>query len=114
LLMQYGRVAELPAFPTPALTMVPGTQPDPSAVDLVGEWGLLLFTDGLVEGSAGPGAVDRLGVPALVEMLQSLVAAGIPRSHLAPALLKEAELRHGGPLPDDVAVILVGTRGWWC
>jgi serine phosphatase RsbU (regulator of sigma subunit) len=114
LLMQYGRVAELPAFPTPALTMVPGTQPDPSAVDLVGEWGLLLFTDGLVEGSASPGAVDRLGVPALAEILQSLVAAEIPRSDLAPALLKEAELRHGGPLPDDVAVILVGTRGWWC
>ena len=46
--------------------------------------------------------------------LRSLVAAGISRANLAPTLLAEAERCNGGHLIDDVAVLLVGSSGWWC
>lgn len=114
LLIQAGGVTEVVAEAAPALAIWPGTRPHVSVVDLVGDWGMLLFTDGLVEGNESPGARDRLGVPALSAHLESLVQQGIPRLDLAPSLLLDAERRHGGPLPDDVAVLLVGTQGWWC
>jgi serine phosphatase RsbU (regulator of sigma subunit) len=94
--------------------MLDGCPIEPVSVDLDGEWGLLLFTDGLVEGSKTPGASERFGVHALAEHLQPLIAQKAPRSSLAPQLLAEAERRHGGSLTDDVAVLLVGTSGWWC
>ncbi len=114
LLIQAAGAVELTAEPTPALAMLPGTRPEESLVELSGDWGMLLFTDGLVEGSESPGAVDRLGVRALSDHAELLVQQGIPRQELAPSLLLAAERRHGGPLPDDVAVILIGTVGWWC
>jgi hypothetical protein len=43
----------------------------------------------------------------------SLVQQGVPRAELGPSLLTEAERRNGGPLQDDVAVIVLGTAGWW-
>ncbi|MCU1594553.1 MAG: serine/threonine protein phosphatase [Frankiales bacterium] len=114
LLLMGEHLSLVSAEPSPALAMVPGSQPDPAVLKLGGEWGLLLFTDGLVEGSEAPGAGERLGVEALTRHLGALVQQRGPRSEIAPALLAEAERRHGGALPDDVAVILVGTRGWWC
>ena len=114
LLIADGTVAALEAEPAPALAVLPGVQPATTAIDLPGDWGFLLFTDGLVEGSTSPGAVDRLGVAELSGHLEQLVREQIPRPKLSVELLQEAERRHGGPLVDDVAVLTVGTRGWWC
>lgn len=114
LLIDARGVVEIAAEPAPALAVSPGTRADESVIDLAGDWGLLLFTDGLVEGSESPGSRDRLGVPALSAHVQSLVQQGIPRQELAAALVVDAERRHGGALPDDVAVLLIGTVGWWC
>jgi serine phosphatase RsbU (regulator of sigma subunit) len=113
LFIQGDGVKELDTEATPALAIWPGTRPEASAVDLTSDWGMVLFTDGLVEGSESPGARDRLGVQALSAHLESLVRQGIPRNELAPSLLLDAERRHGGPLPDDVAVLVIGTEGWW-
>jgi hypothetical protein len=52
-------------------------------------------------------------VDELVRTLQSLVTEDIARDDLAPALVAEAERRHGGPLTDDVAVLLIGSSDWW-
>jgi hypothetical protein len=41
------------------------------------------------------------------------VRAPAPRSSLAPSLLAAAEEANGGPLTDDVAVLLVGNGAWW-
>jgi serine phosphatase RsbU (regulator of sigma subunit) len=114
LLVRAGEVVELDVEPMPVLTMLHDRVAEPLSVELGDDWGLLLFTDGLVEGTTAPGAVERLGVPALGGHLQSLVDARLPRAEVAPALLAEAERRHGGPLTDDVAVMLVGAPGWWC
>ena len=45
--------------------------------------------------------------------LRSLVAAGTPRDALASELFVAVEQANGGPLSDDVGVLLVGTAGWW-
>jgi len=80
------------------------------SVDLGDEWSLLLYTDGLIEGRGG---VDRrvLGP----EGLLGLIAAAAPEAPgrgfedtLADTLLKTVERLNGGPLADDVAVIVVG------
>jgi serine phosphatase RsbU (regulator of sigma subunit) len=113
LLIRGDEVIELVADPTPALAIAPGTQPARATIDLDGDWGLLLFTDGLIEGSASPGAPDRLGAFELAKHVRTLIDRAAPRHELAPELLAEAERRHGGPLPDDVAVLTVGTCGWW-
>lgn len=114
LLISGGEVRELSGRPLPILTLLQGRTIEPFTVALEGDWGLLLFTDGLVEGRAAPGTRDRLGVDELSSWLQSLVAAGIPRADLAATLLVEAERCNGGPLTDDVAVLLAGSTGWWC
>ena len=113
LLVRDDRVTELDVDTLPMLTWLPSDGIKPVTVDLTGDWGLLLYTDGLVEGRRAPGASERFGVDNLVRSLEQLVADPTPRESLAPALLAEAERAHGGPLTDDVAVLLVGSRGWW-
>lgn len=114
LLIRGDEVIALDIEPLPVLTMLHDAPVEPVTVDLAGDWGLLLFTDGLVEGSREPGSSERLGSAELAQHLEALVAQRIARADLAPTLLAEAERRHGGPLTDDVAVLLVGSSGWWC
>ncbi|MCU1396760.1 MAG: serine/threonine protein phosphatase [Ilumatobacteraceae bacterium] len=113
LLIQGRDVRELTGRALPILTLLQDRTIEPFTVDLEGDWGLLMFTDGLVEGRATPGASARFGVDELARQLQSLVVAGTSRPDLAPTLLAEAERCNGGPLTDDVAVLLVGSSGWW-
>ncbi len=108
------QVVELEVEGLPMLTLLHDAVIEPTPVELPGDWGLLLFTDGLVEGSTTPGSSDRLGVPAVAGHLRELLPGRTPRGDLAPALLAEAERRQGGPLSDDVAVLLTGSPGWWC
>jgi serine phosphatase RsbU (regulator of sigma subunit) len=113
LLLQGTEVRELVADPLPMLAMLSGVTVTTTQVHLGDEWALLLFTDGLFEGSDRPGSTERLGIPAVTEHLRELMAQPLPRDELPARLLAEAERRHGGPLSDDVAVLLVGTAGWW-
>jgi serine phosphatase RsbU (regulator of sigma subunit) len=114
LLVQHDEVRELEVDPLPVLALVDGREIATTTVQLAGEWALLLFTDGLFEGRSAPGSTERLGVPALAAHLQSLVGQRLPREDLPSLLLAEAERRHGGPLTDDVAVLVVASDGWWC
>ena len=113
LLIRADEIVALDVPALPMLTMLHGGVIEPVTVDLDGAWGLLLFTDGLVEGSRAPGTTERFGVDRLARHLQPLVANRVARSGLAPSLVAEAERRHGGPLTDDVAVMLVGSSAWW-
>ena len=106
-------VSELVVNGLPMLTMLHGSAVEPLTINLEGDWGLFLFTDGLIEGRLTPAAVERFGVDGLVRNLRSLMAEETPRSDLAPALVAEAERCHGGPLTDDVAVLLIGSSDWW-
>jgi serine phosphatase RsbU (regulator of sigma subunit) len=68
---------------------------------------VLMYTDGLIEGRTTPGAIDRLGIDALICLIDDLTGRGLAGGALLDALLAEVQHRHGGPLTDDVALALV-------
>ncbi len=72
----------------------------PSEVDLPEAWTLVLYTDGLVEGRATPGASERFGA----ERLRAWFMDGTRAidSAALQALVTALEEANGGPLPDDV------------
>lgn len=68
---------------------------------------LLLFTDGLFEGLAAPGSSERLGIDGLLALLDGcgpFDGPGLSR------LVDRVEEAHGGPLPDDVALLALQGR----
>ena len=74
-----------------------------------GEWSLLLYTDGLVEGHVGAGS-QRLGADRLVELVAALHprrAAGGREAHAAflERLIERVTALGGGQLSDDVAAL---------
>lgn len=96
---------QLPSDPaTPPLGLLPPGDWQGRRIGLGDSWRLVLYTDGLVEGSRAPGSGHVLGVPGLLELARS--------SRLNPSadaavddLLDRVVRAHGGELPDDVAVV---------
>ena len=78
-----------------------------------GDWAVLLYTDGLIDGRIGEGS-ERLGEERLVELLAQRVDGDLTRladaSPLLDELVTEVERRHGGDLTDDVAMVVVAAR----
>lgn len=83
----------------------------PDEVTLGPAVSVLMYTDGLIEGRAAPGARERLGVAALVELVDELTGRGLEGSDLLDALLTEVQARNGAPLADDVALCLLTIPG---
>jgi serine phosphatase RsbU (regulator of sigma subunit) len=75
------------------------------------DWSLLVYTDGLVEGYAKPGEEDRLDVTGLCGLLTGPAIRERPAGQLTSWLFDRAEEANGGPLPDDVAMLLLGHGG---
>lgn len=98
----------------PALGIVHGVVWGSLEVELPERWTLMLFTDGLIEGRIGDGA-ERLGGERLRELVAELVAElGIGKdadSSVADVLVDRVQRLHGGPLPDDLAMVLVSHGG---
>jgi serine phosphatase RsbU (regulator of sigma subunit) len=84
-----------------------GIRPDggwaPETVALPPGGGVFLYTDGLVEGRAAPGATERLGVAPILEALGAGCRALDDLADLATQ-------RHGQPLADDAAALLLTLR----
>jgi serine phosphatase RsbU (regulator of sigma subunit) len=102
------------AAPVTARTgIVLGVRPTPTpATDLEldgDDWSLLMFTDGLIEGRVGAGN-ERLDVLGLLALLAEPEAQQVPLPQLPAWLVGRAELANGGPLADDVAMLLI-SRG---
>jgi serine phosphatase RsbU (regulator of sigma subunit) len=102
------------AVPVPARTgIVLGVRPKPTPVTEVefggSDWSLLMYTDGLIEGHTGNGN-ERLDVDGLCKLLDEPAAAGVPLAALPAWLVGQAEQGNGGPLADDVAMLLI-SRG---
>ena len=104
-------VHEADARPYPPLGVLEDVRWEPSVVALPDGWTLVFFTDGLVEGRAAPATDERFGVERLQGLFAREFAAG-------PADLDAALERvvmaivtaNGGPLPDDVALVVVTSR----
>lgn len=73
------------------------------------DWSVLMYTDGLVEGRSGRGE-ERLDVDGLCRILAEPAAAEVPLAELPAWLVGRVEQINGGPLADDVAILLV-SRG---
>jgi PAS domain S-box-containing protein len=76
-------------------------------VDLPSPWAVLLYTDGLVEGLAAPGSTQRWGIAEVIDRLADLNRPYDVGSDFLHSLLSEAQKANGGPLADDVAVLLL-------
>ncbi|MFC5997289.1 PP2C family protein-serine/threonine phosphatase [Quadrisphaera sp. GCM10027208] len=90
----------------PALGLLPGASWAPAHVDLPESWRVMAFTDGLFEGRVGDGA-RRLGKEGLLELVQASEHLD-DVSALLDDLLRQVVDLNGGPLSDDVAVVVVG------
>jgi serine phosphatase RsbU (regulator of sigma subunit) len=116
------------ARPGPPLGVVPGQTWGTTVSELVGPWAVLLYTDGLIEGRSKHGD-ERLGIDGLMSRVREdgfeaargmggtppTAAAGAAKSRWEAGLeatLAWVEEQHGGPLADDVALMLLanGTK----
>jgi serine phosphatase RsbU (regulator of sigma subunit) len=90
---------------TPALGVIDDVPDQPATIPLPAGWELLLVTDGLLEGRDGP-AGERLGWDGV---LAEIAAIGPPPgdADLPDVLIDRIERRNGGPLTDDVALLVL-------
>jgi serine phosphatase RsbU (regulator of sigma subunit) len=78
-----------------------------ATVGLGDAWSLLLYTDGVIEGRV-PGGRRRLGDEGLAQLAGAALAAGAREPDaLVRHVVERAEELNGGPLVDDVALLLV-------
>ncbi|MCM3886226.1 SpoIIE family protein phosphatase [Frankia sp. R82] len=99
------RLAALPGdVVSPALGILDEDLTEEVLVDLGPRWALLLATDGLLEGRDGPDG-ERLGWDGVLPEIAELWPQS-PDS-LLDSLIDRIEARNGGPLTDDVALLLL-------
>jgi serine phosphatase RsbU (regulator of sigma subunit) len=97
--------------PGPALGLLPADSTGSASwparkVRLGKEWGLLLYTDGLIEGRVGLGS-QRLGQDGLLDLIGEQQLLGGAHERLLDTAIAAAEELNGGALADDVAVLLL-------
>ncbi|WP_242614321.1 PP2C family protein-serine/threonine phosphatase [Actinomadura roseirufa] len=103
-------VAALPEYAHgPALGLVPGAEWPTTEIDLGESWGLMLYTDGLIEGRVGDGSA-RLGTEGLVRLARAARAKGAAGRSLIDELVTEVERLNGDSLTDDLAVLLLSRQ----
>ncbi|MEU7345516.1 SpoIIE family protein phosphatase [Streptomyces bacillaris] len=110
LLARHGRPARLLPYEDggPALGLLPHARWPRRQVELGGEWSLMMYTDGLIEGRVGAGSSQRLGQDGMVAMVNSRLEQGLAGEELLEAAVTEVRELNGGELTDDVAVLLLG------
>ncbi|MGZ4199751.1 MAG: PP2C family protein-serine/threonine phosphatase [Thermoleophilia bacterium] len=105
-----GEAREIEVPYGPALGMFPKERWQAADVELPGDWALLFYTDGLVEGRAAAGSRERLGLRRLVGMLEKNGSADSIDHASLVQLVDEVRRANGAPLADDVAVLFVAPR----
>ena len=107
-----GRVEVLEVDSGPPVGLGNGTSlRPPTTIPLHPGWALLLCTDGLFEGRRAPGSLQRLGLEEVAARFEALAAEGGPTGETLDRLLAEVTDANGGPIEDDVAVLLLQAPG---
>ena len=100
------RVVEVPSGP--GLGIFDHPYPwEAGELEVGGDWTLLCYTDGLVEGRSAPGSVERFGIDALAAAAAGLLGHGTGTDELLDGLLDVVHQANGGELSDDVAILCV-------
>ncbi|HEV2068312.1 MAG TPA: SpoIIE family protein phosphatase [Acidimicrobiales bacterium] len=101
----------LPVTASPPLGL--GAEPAVQlAVPLRTPFVLFLYTDGVVEGRSAPGSAERFGEERLVHWLDEHTAGeGFLEADDLPALVAELREANGGPLSDDVTILVLQDGG---
>jgi serine phosphatase RsbU (regulator of sigma subunit) len=108
-LLSGGRAAPVSARTGIVLGVSPKQTPATELELTQDDWSLLMYTDGLIEGRTGVGN-ERLDVDGLRGLLDEPAARTVPLPALPAWLVGRAEQGNGGPLADDVAMLLI-SRG---
>ncbi len=108
-LLASGKIAPVAARTGIVLGVVPTPTPATEVEFFGNDWSLLMFTDGLIEGRTGAGT-ERLDVDGLCGLLDEPAALMVPLADLPAWLVARAAQGNGGPLADDVAMLLI-SRG---
>lgn len=107
MVLRNGVVEEIPASPQPPLGVFPmDTEAEPDAFSLPEGSSVLFYTDGLVD-AYDDGPPERLEVEGLRNLVARVLDQGVSLNHLPEYVVDEAERSNGGPLQDDVAMLLV-------
>jgi serine phosphatase RsbU (regulator of sigma subunit) len=93
----------------PPLGVVPDIAWASAEMLLPADWRMFLYTDGLIEGAAGTGGNDRLGVEGLHRLLDE-VAGAAPGDAVERVIARAQEL-NAGLLTDDLAVVVLSHGG---
>ena len=99
-----------PHVPGPPLGVLPLDRWPQTRISLAGQWPVMLYTDGLIEGRAG---AERLGEDGLLTILEGEVGRLTSPDDLAQLperVIDLAEKVNGDALPDDVAIVVVDAR----
>ena len=112
LLLKDGRTAPLePGSPGPPLGILDDVRWPAYDVALPGDWSLLLYTDGVMDGRVGAGH-ERLGEAGLAAVVDAAQSGGEEQpEELVRLVVERAEDLNAGPLADDVALLIVARRG---
>lgn len=106
MVLRDGAVEETRVTPQPPLGVFPVEQTDTDAVVLPAGATMLFYTDGLVDAYDGAPPA-RLEVAGLRRMVSGVLERGTSLAELPARLVDEAERSNGGPLQDDVAMLLI-------
>ncbi len=101
------RELEAPACPPPGLGSSadwPGSQ-----ARLDGDWTVLMYTDGLIEGRIGSGP-DRLGSEGLMDLIAEAQPDMLSDDQLLDRIVDQVRKLNQGDLDDDLAVLALGFR----
>ena len=92
----------------PPLGVVPGQTWGAAVTELVDPWAVLLYTDGLIEGRRRH-SDERLGIDGLMARVREDGFEANGWEAGLDATLAWVEEQHGGPLADDVALMLLAS-----
>jgi serine phosphatase RsbU (regulator of sigma subunit) len=99
---------ELPHVIGPPLGVLTDAEWPLTTVKLPPTWTLLLYTDGLIEGLEAQGSKGRLWSTGLLKLIDDAGdVRGSELGRLPSRLVEQAEELNGGPLTDDVAIVVL-------
>lgn len=104
--IQGGSVTEIRATTQPPLGVFPVESSESDEVELPKDTTVLFYTDGLVDAYDGSPPA-RLEVAGLRRMVTGVLDQGVSLQRLPEHVVDEAERSNGGPLQDDVAMLLI-------